>query len=362
MIIPATPLFGASYFVDEIINRIDEDGDKVHQTVSMWDNCKEKCGMWDLGPKMGRHYKGVLKQKDIEFQIRNFDPDEREARVWGRFMFLSGLIYKTYHSVENSEGICHRVEIPKPLQPWQYVYQFVVDPHDRRPPAACWIRIDQYGRKRVIREWPGIQDEHYAGRMYHEIKAADPFIVDDFVKAWCEIERELGIPPDRIQSIMDPNFGRKPNSVTGKLIYEEYEEAFEKHGRPRGFITTQPDDLATGHKAVKALLKPTVHGDLYLLIDESCKNVDWCFRNYKYKEHQGKDADEKGLSEIVSEVGKDFVDLIRYACVTPIDWWPIEKSQYAEREDYGYAEEAHQEFYDEADGFMVDRPDGSAGV
>ena len=73
-------------------------------------------------------------------------------------------------------------------------------------------------------------------------------------------------------------------------------------------------------------------------------------------------ADEKGLSEIVSEVGKDFVDLIRYACVTPIDWWPVEKSHYSEREDYGYNEEAHQEFYDEADGYMVARPDGSAGV
>lgn len=360
ILIPATPLFGAAWFVDEIVNHAD-DPDKYHQTVSVHTNCVETSGYWDLGP-FGRHPKGCLFERDIKFMLDNADPDERAAREFGNFQHLSGLVYKTYNNRTDNDGPCHFRETKSPLRPELYVYQFVIDPHDRRPPSAVWIRQDQYGRKTVIREWPSTDDKMYQGRMWDKIKSADPYIIEDFVREWIRIEKQLGIRPDRLQCLMDPNFGNKPIRTTGRTVAEEYSYFFRKLGRPRGFITDGiVDDLAIGHKRVKEFLKPTVQGDLYLVVDKSCKNVDWSFRTYKYEEWKGVTADRRDLSEIVSEKGKDFCDLIRYACVMPFKWWPLDTSTESMKDDYEYGKDEVAISGGEEDP-DAQRPDGAAGV
>jgi len=356
VIIPATPLFSAAWFVDEIIDKTVDDGDKYHQTVRIWDNCIETAGLWYLGKKLGYHPKGCLHKIDVDFMVRNWDPDEREARENGKFMHMVGLVYKTYRNMRTrSKPYSHLVRIKQPAHPQTYVYQFIVDPHDRRPASAIWIRVDQYGRRRVIREWPSVEDDLYQHRMFHKINSADPYIIKDFVKKFIEIEEELGIPNDRIQSIMDPNFGRKRSEITGRLCHEEYEIEFDKQKRPRGFITTANDDLYYGHKAVKALLKPTPNGDLYLLIDESCKNTDLNFRRYAYLEFTGKSAEGKDISIKVKDQFKHYVDLVRYGVVVPIEWWPIEQPTARMREDYEYGDTS---IYDKT----AARPEGARGI
>jgi len=331
IIIPATPLITAAWFVDEIIDRVKLDNDKYHQTVSMWDNCRETCGNWDLGPDYGLQPKGVLFQRDIEFMIRNCDPDEMEARIHGKFQHLSGLVYKTYDSAR------HFVNLKVQHDPRRFVYKFVLDPHDRRPPACVWIRIDQWQRHRVIREWPSRSDPQYHHLPFHKIKDAAPYVLDDFVRFWCEIEEELRIPIDRIQSIIDPNYGLKPNLKTGKKLFQEYEEAFRKFGRPRGFILDAVDDLATGHQAVKDMLKPNQYGDSQLAISRACRNCDWGMRTYAYEpEPTGRAAEKRDLSLKVREIGKDFPDLLRYAAVVDYKWFPMPERESPYGDDYDY--------------------------
>lgn len=333
IIIPATPLFGASWFVDEIIDRVKEDGDKFHQTVSVWENCIQTAGYWHLGRHLGKHPKGCLEKINIEFMVKNFDPDERQAREHGVFQYLSGLVYKTYSKAS------HFRKLIEPHDKRHYVYQFILDPHDRRPPAAAWIRIDKWNRKRVIREWPSVQDSCYQGRMFKDIKSADPYTVKDFVKFWIEIEDDLKIPRDRMQSIIDPNYGKKPNSVSGLMLYEEYQQEFREQGAPRAFVIDAIDDLATGHSAVKELLKPIGDDDYGLMIDESCVNCDWGMRNYAYEpEPTGKEAEKRDLALKVREIGKDFPDLIRYAAVVPYEWFPLDPLPDDKFDDYGYGE------------------------
>jgi len=333
IIIPATPLFSASWFVDDIIDRMSEDKDKYHQTVSVWENCIETSGQWDLG-RFGVHPKGCLHKSDISFMVKNFDPDEREARENGKFQYLSGLVYKTYSTKK------HFVKLIHPRDTRQYVYQFVLDPHDRRPPAAIWIRIDRWNRKRVIREWPSIHDSAYQGRLFKDIKSSDPYVLEDFVRFWIEIEEALKIPKDRVQAIIDPNYGKKPNSVSGLMLYEEYEKEFRRQKRPRSFIVDAIDDRNTGHAVVKEWLKPTKDGDFPLLIDHICYNVDWGMRNYSYEpEPTGKLAEKKDLAINVREIGKDFPDLVRYACVVECRWRPLPPLPGERRGDYGYGYE-----------------------
>ena len=321
MIIPATPLIDAAWFLDEIINKVEVDKDKFHQKVSVWTNCEEKAGTWDCG-SWGIQPKGNLTEANIRFTLSTYDPDELPAREHGEFLFLQGVVYKTYKPKDNNLQPYHFRKLDLDItKAFQYLYRMIIDPHDRRPPAVIWMRYDRWGRRQVIREWPSIYDNCYRNLPFHKIKNADPYTVEDFVKMWIEIEDLLGIDQRRMKtSIMDPNYGRKPNLVTGKMLFEEYQAEFGKQKRPRFFRTDAIDDIATGHKAVKQLLKPMVGGDLPLVIDESCYNCDYSLRNYQHKEWEGKIARDKEIREEVKEIGKDFADLIRYDAVTPISW------------------------------------------
>lgn len=359
VVIPATPLFSAAWFVDEIIERIGEDGDKWHQVVSAYSNCIEKAGKWRLG-RWGEHYKGNLRLADLEFQLRNYDPDELEARRDGVFKYLSGLVYKLYSKDQ------HFKALPPSEHPEKYMYRMIMDPHDRKPPAVVWIRYDRFGRRTVIREWPSMTDPQYNGLPFHKIKDAGPYTIEDFCRFWIEIEKELCIQPERIQRVIDPNFGRKINRSTGLMVFQEYAAASRKVDKDRGFsfITDAIDDLFTGHKAVKALLKPSPDGDLPLVVDSSCFNVDYAFRHYSYDDYSAKEEERHGLKEgrktgaqqHVKQYAKDFVDLIRYDAMVPFTW-----QKYATTEeswdDYGDKPKSKRSWRQK-----VSRPEGAEGV
>ena len=321
IIIPATPLFEAAWFVDEIIDKVDVDGDKYHQTVNIWTNCIEKAGEWDLGP-WGIQKKGNLWKDNIDFMIRNWDPDEVEARRDGVFKFLTGLVYKTY---DKAVHMLDRHISPSPT-PLKYMYRMIIDPHDRRPPAVIWVRLDSYGRRIILREWPSHKDKQYNGLPFHKIKSADPYTIRDFVKIFADIERDLEIPQSRIRRIMDPLFGKKPIRTTGRTVQQEYciaaAEVLKQQWSFAVNLFDKADEasLAAGHKAVKELLKPMADGDYPLLIGHDCHNVDYGFRHYSYDELTPKMAEKKEISQVVREIGKDFMDLVRYDAMTPFTY------------------------------------------
>lgn len=79
---------------------------------------------------------GHLSEEAIhEFEIK-LTPEEREARLHGRFMHLSGLIYKQF------TPITHVVEPIKIEQHW--TRYFCIDPHPRTPTACLWIAVDPF--------------------------------------------------------------------------------------------------------------------------------------------------------------------------------------------------------------------------
>lgn len=311
IIIPATPLFGSAWFVDEIVLPSGEAAsDKYHQTVSVWSNCLERAGLWDMG-MFGVHPKGNLSERDIEFTLRNYDPDEREARENGTFQHLVGVVYKTY-------GSEHFQNIPEPHNPEDYTYKFVLDPHDRKPPAALWMRVDKWDWHAVFREWPSpVKDNLFGGLPYHQIKSADPYRVADFVKMFIEVFKFYRIRPDQVQAIIDPNFGNKPNRQTGKTLAQEYQDEFRSNGYPIIFIRDVNDALPDGHKKVKDYLAAGTSGESRLSISRECVNTDWSMRNYSFDDWEGKQVDKKGIRESVKDKGKDFADLIRYGLMVP---------------------------------------------
>lgn len=339
IIIPATPLFTAAWFVDEIIDKIKQEGEKsdmFHQKVSIYTNCIEKAGWWDLN-EWGIQLKGNLWEENVEFMIKHMDPDEIEARRDGEFKYLTGLVYKIYEQPRTFL----KDMLPLKTNPLYYAYRFLIDPHDRRPPAMYWERVtpNQPFQRYIMREWPNIKDTQYNGLEFHRIKDAGKYTIRDFVRIIQQIEKEELRIPDRarIKRIMDPNFGNKRDEETGKTTKQMYiDAAKEILNEDWAIDTSAMDSIDHGHKAVKELLKPSETGWMPLLLGPGCNEIDWALRHYSYEDLTPTMEERKEVTVKVKEIGKDFMDLLRYDAMIPIsiDEFPIIRDPYEDR-DYG---------------------------
>ena len=363
IIIPATPLFTAAWFVDNIIDVIKSEGDKtdmVHQTVDIWTNCIEKAGWWDLG-WAGIQPKGNLWKVNIDFQIKHMDPDEIEARTKGEFKYLVGLVYKIYDPVIWLKDVQQPATNPK-----YYAYRFLIDPHERRPPAMYWVRMHNNGNnfyRYIMRIWPSREDTEFHGLPFHRIKDAGKYTIKDFVRIIKGVEEQLEIPlRDRIRRIMDPNFGNKRDADTGLTTAQMYQRAARDLLKEEwSFNTTAVDNLYYGHEGVKQLLKKDEYGYYPLLMDPNCDEIDYGFRHYSWDDLTAKQAEKTEINLKVKKIGKDFMDLLRYDVMVPIsmDEWVKEYDPY---EDVDYDERITD--YDRSwrHSAPPPRPKGAAGA
>ena len=318
IIMPATPLRDEPWFSEYC--EMADDPDLWILEVPVWTNCIEKAGTWDMGV-YGIQQKGNLEERKILSMIRQWerlDPDLLPARVEGKSVHLVGIVYKSYPKYRDQIFMKFDIWV---RQPELYVYRFVLDPHDRKPPAAIWLRMDIKGNEQVIREFPSVIDPQYAGKLFVDTPDAGHFTTYDFIKYFMQIERELQIVSYRIEDIIDPNFGMKRNAQTGKRVHEEWTEISRRvakdsgSGREYSFITNVMDAVDEGHQVVLQKILPTIDGRHMLKIHESCHNLDSQMRYYRRKRQTVKHEEEMGLTDKVAEKYKDFPDLLRYHSV-----------------------------------------------
>lgn len=107
-----TPLKLSGWMLDDIIPRKDCDW----WEMEIWDN-------------------PLLKKKQIDEFLRSIiDEAELEAREKGKFMKLSGRVYKRFD---------HKIHIITPFDiPKDWNNYFTIDPHDKNPHAMLWGAVD----------------------------------------------------------------------------------------------------------------------------------------------------------------------------------------------------------------------------
>lgn len=147
IIITATPISGSAHLYDifakgemevEVKLRESDEPIKVkrrvfHLTADVESACKE------------HGVRGHLEHAHIEQMIAEYPEDERQARIYGKFQHLIGLVFKRFS---------RPVHVIKPfnITPQDYVVVHTFDPHPRNPDAGLWVAIDKYGRKFVVDE------------------------------------------------------------------------------------------------------------------------------------------------------------------------------------------------------------------
>lgn len=280
VMITMTPLYSGGWIFDRMNDPFQGDAEPWYLvSAEIEDNCKQ------------HGVRGVLEHKDIERIIAEYPEDEREARISGKPIHLTGRVYSAFNPDVHIVN-----EVPDNL-----TYYMVCDPHDRKPFAMGWYGIDDTGDIYVIDEYPNTS--------YHTMKSSD-LRVSDYADIIKKKNEELGI--ERCEYIIDARYGNRKSAQTGDTIRDE----FDTYGI--FFHNSYTDDKASivaGHDRVKKLLwydskqaishtnKPKI------FVKDNCVNHVYGFLHYTYAEYRDP---SKAIREEVSEKYKDFMDCVRY--------------------------------------------------
>jgi hypothetical protein len=290
-ILTMTPL-SEPYIFDELYSRAGNNGGDRKEifAITAWpdENLKSRGGHLD------DETVGQFRQR--------LSIEEKEARVYGRWMHLIGRVYKDF-----DERI--HVISDDPFPPEQCPHGLVVDPHDRIPFAMAWFYITPKNEYVFYQEWP---TEPFEKMRYCELD------VDDYA-------RIIRAHPRTLWRIIDPNRSRARSVHTGYSLSEEF------RARGIGFIDDVLDDLIAGHRQVASLLsydrsKPI--GNLnapHLYVKQNCHNIIKAFKNYIWDDWRPKAGVGKSPKQKPKEEYKHFMDCIRYAATSHLRFMERDK-------------------------------------
>lgn len=208
--------------------------------------------------------------------------EEREARLHGRFLHLSGLVYKDFnpelHIVEPS-SIPHMQDMTR---------YFAIDPHERTPTACMWFGVTKHGDMYIY-------DELWLGDM--NIKGIAEAI---------KVQEGKHGPHVRL---IDPHADKDNELASGFNIRKE----LMKYGI---FCQRANSDPFLGKSRVREALKPQAShltGRLTssLKIASHCTQTIYEFQHYIYDEYK-RNKDEFDAKESVKKKNDHFMDCLRY--------------------------------------------------
>ena len=134
MYITATPLDGSGWMYDHIVaNTNHEAGARTYVTADIESACKT------------HGVRGFLRHSDIAKIVAEYSEDEKQARVFGKFQKLVGMVYKQWD---------RKVHVIRPFDVNQrdYCVYEMLDPHPRTPDMISWVAVDKYLQKFVVDE------------------------------------------------------------------------------------------------------------------------------------------------------------------------------------------------------------------
>lgn len=134
MFITATPLTGSAWIYDQIISNPDKEaGRRFYIEADVESACVE------------HGVRGFLIHDNIERMISEYSEDEKQARIYGKFQHLVGLVYKQWNRAVH-------VIRPFHINFKDYTVIQALDPHPRNPDATIWIAVDKHNQKFIIDE------------------------------------------------------------------------------------------------------------------------------------------------------------------------------------------------------------------
>src|SRR3990167_1910053 len=261
---------------EEIVDHSGKPGHSIESfTVDIRDN------LWDIEGKAIQTEERIAEFESV------LTEDEKATRLHGRFFHLRGIVYGEYTPSIHERLVSY--QYPDPVI-------CVLDPHTRKPHHVIWAVVRRDDTLYVDRDliMPGTLTELALHILLTEQKAG------------YKMRRRL----------IDPNFGRTPNLVTGRSVIDE----LRRPPYPLYFGESD-DDKEAGILKVRDLLhwnaaKPiSPLNTPRLFFHPRCEKTIHSIRNYQFEDWRGISKEERDLKEVEKQKDTDGADCIRYLCL-----------------------------------------------
>ena len=241
-------------------------------------NLRYRRKWWRPDGDDGMAWCGKLKQRDIDDFEKDLTPDEKLARLEGKFMHLSGLVYKEFNPNIH-------------IQPWfqvpnTWTFYEAIDPATRKPWAVTFMAVSPDGTKYIV-------DEVF-------VKG----VVSDIAEAILIKRKQLGYQKPALATIIDPlAVAEDPISKTTVL------NEFMKYGI---FCQVGSKDRNRGIQLLKQeLIIRDTDSKAGIYVFDTCRRTITEFGHYIWDEHSTRQArTSSDIKEIPKKVYDDMLENI----------------------------------------------------
>ena len=250
----------------------------------------------------------IIGTKELNELMEKLTDEQREVRLHGNFLHLSGVIYSLFTQGESTwcfkcqkkivpvAGRCvtcqsddvqsfGHVIAPHPI-PNNWPIVMVIDPHPRKKDAIGWFAVTPSDDIILVAEAEADGTADDVKRVIDEVEATHKLYVR--------------------KRLMDPNIATETNDKMGRgwTIRKAYDDAGIR-------CDLANDEINAGIANVKDLLKPDQQTRRpRLRVFATCQRFIYGMSHWSWDEHVR--AGDKEPKEKVRDKAKDFPDLIRY--------------------------------------------------
>lgn len=289
MMITATPLAGSAYLYDQFahgnltVEIVQPDGTlQVHERKIGYIEADIESACKEHG------IRGHLEHNDIMNMVAEYSEDEKQARIYGKFQHLIGLVFKQFNP---------KVHVIQPFNVTERDFSVwhMLDTHPRHPDAALWVATDRKGTYYVV-------DELSISAATEEEAAAIKRKDSQF-----RVVRRLIEPAAAIPNQHDED---------GKSLMDR----FADHGLSYMLATKQRSQSDAA--IADALSYVEIHGEMVkapaIYIFNTCRQLIWELEHLRWQERSAKSMDTKSAPEKPVDKDDHFIeDLGRFLIQHP---------------------------------------------
>lgn len=256
-----TPLTGSAWLYDEFAAKSVEDLKREYKSVtiaSVEDACAD------------HRERGFLKHSQILRMIAQYDDEDKQARIFGKFQHLTGLVFKKW---------TRNVHVIKPfrIDKKNFTVYEALDTHPRNPDGYLQLAVDRYGTCYV-------NYEHYKNNTDEELVHNIRLAREDL-----NVEKSLLEPAAFIED--QHNTNETENSLF-KRLYKLGLTGFVAGSKRREDATRIIKDYLNYQETKgRVVVPPKVY------VFESCARLIWELEHYQWDDWKGKTGENKNPRE-----------------------------------------------------------------
>lgn len=249
--------------------------------------------------------RGFLKHDDIMRMISHYTEEDKQARVYGKFQHLTGLVFKSFS---------RKIHVIRPFRIDKREFCVIerLDPHTRTPDACLWVAFDRKGNKYIVDElWMNGTTADLAHNI--KAKAINYRIIDR------RIDPSAFITDQHKQSQLS----------LGQELDQLYGISYLPASKDRTMANRRIMDALDYQEVGGLLVKPPE-----LFIFDTCVRTIWELEHLQYHEYKGKAAEYHSQSEKPMDKDDHMIENLGRALLYPIAF-----------EEYRGYENEHQSIY-----------------